>query len=255
MYAAERQVLLAERLTQHGRVSVHELAAELSVSTETIRRDLAVLERAGTARRVHGGAVLSTAYSRLEATLAQRTGERPELKARIARAASAFLPEAGGSVLLDGGSTVAHLAELLPVDRRLTVLTHSVATAHQLLGHDGIALHTIGGRIREVTGVAVGQQTVEALRGTRADVAFIGTNGIAAEHGFSTQDAEEAAVKRALLTSARTTVVLADSTKFGPEQVFSFGALADATAVVTDDGIDAQDKAMLEEAGVEVVLA
>ena len=255
MYAAERQVLLAERLARHGRVSVHEVAQELSVSTETIRRDLAVLERAGTARRVHGGAVLSTAYSRIEATLAQRTGERPELKARIAEAALAFLPDAGGSVLLDGGSTVAHVADVLPTDRRLTVLTHSIAIAHQLLDRDGIALHTIGGRVREVTGVAVGQQTVEALRTTRADVAFIGTNGIAAGHGFSTTDSEEAAVKRALFASARTTVVLADSTKFGPEQVFSFGELSDATAVVTDDGIADSDRDLLKEAGVEIVIA
>lgn len=255
MYAAERQVLLAERLASQGRVSVNELAAELEVSTETIRRDLAVLERAGAARRVHGGAVLSSSYSRLEASLSQRTGERPDLKARIATAALKFLPETGGSVLLDGGSTVAHLAEVLPTDRRLTVLTHSVAIAHQLLGHEGIALHTLGGRVREVTGVAVGHTTVEALRATRADVAFIGTNGIAPDHGFSTPDSEEAAVKRALVASARTRVVLADSTKFGPHQVFSFAALTDATAVVTDDGVSDRGRAMLEELGVEVVVA
>lgn len=255
MYAAERQMLLAERLTLRGRLSVNEVAAELSVSTETIRRDLDVLERAGTATRVHGGAVLSSAYSRIEASLAQRTGERPDLKARIAQAALRFLPEAGGSVLLDGGSTVAHLAEILPTDRRLTVLTHSVAIAHQLLDRDGLSLHTIGGRVREVTGVAVGQPTVEALRTTRADVVFIGTNGIAAEHGFSTADADEAAVKRALVGSARTAVVLADSTKFGPEEVFSFAALKEATAVVTDDGIEARHRQLLEDAGVEVVVA
>ncbi|SKB04796.1 DeoR/GlpR family DNA-binding transcription regulator [Aeromicrobium choanae] len=255
MYAAERQVLLAERLSRHGRLSVNEVAAELSVSTETIRRDLDVLERAGTATRVHGGAVLSTAYARIEASLAQRTGERPELKSRIAAAALEFLPGTGGSILLDGGSTVAHLAEVLPADRHLTVLTHSVAIAHLLVGHDGIALHTLGGRVREVTGVAVGQTTVEALRGTRADVAFIGTNGIAADHGFSTPDSEEAAVKRALFGSARTRVVLADSTKFGPHRVFSFAELGDASAVVTDDGITGRDRAMLEDAGVEVVVA
>ena len=255
MYAAERQVLLAERLTRHGRLSVNEVAAELSVSTETIRRDLDVLERAGTATRVHGGAVLSTAYARIEASLAQRTGERPELKSRIAAAALDFLPGTGGSLLLDGGSTVAHLAEVLPSDRRLTVLTHSIAIAHLLLGHEGIALHTMGGRVREVTGVAVGQATVDALRGTRVDVAFIGTNGITADHGFSTPDSEEAAVKRALFDSARTRVVLADSAKFGPRRVFSFADLGDATAVVTDDGITDRDRAMLEDVGVEVVVA
>lgn len=255
MYAAERQLLLTDLLVRHGRVSVIDVADNLSVSTETIRRDLAVLERAGTAKRVHGGAVLSSAYSRIEASLAQRSGERPELKSLIATAALPFLPEPGGSVLLDGGSTVAHLVEVLPTDHRLTVLTHSVVIAHLLLNHDGITLHTIGGRVREVTGVAVGQAAVDALRNTRADVAFIGTNGITPDHGFSTPDSEEAAVKRALVSSARTTVVLADSAKFGPHQVFSFADLTDVTAVVTDDGISTRDRAMLTDAGVEVVIA
>ncbi len=255
MYAAERQLLLTERLVRDGRIGVNEVAAELAVSTETIRRDLAVLERSGTARRVHGGAVVSSAFSRIEASLAQRTGERPELKARIAAAAQRFLPASGGSIILDGGSTVAHLVEILPVDRQLTVLTHSVAIAHQLLEHDEIDLHTIGGRVREITGVAVGQATIEALRTTRVDVAFVGTNGITRDHGFSTPDSEEAAVKRALIDSARSAVVLADSAKFGPHQVFSFADLKDVTAVVTDDGITAEARAMLAEADVEVVVA
>lgn len=255
MYAAERQILLAERLVREGRVSVVDLADELAVSTETIRRDLAVLEQSGTARRVHGGAVVSSAYTRIEATLAQRTGERPAEKARIARAALDLLPAAGGSILLDGGSTIAHLAEVLPGGLRTTVLTHSVAIAHQLLAHDDIDLHTIGGRIREVTGVAVGQSTVDALRGTRVDVAFFGTNGITQDHGFSTPDSEEAAVKRALIGSARIAVALADSSKFGPHQVFSFADLADVDIVVTDDGITADQRSMLNDADIDVIVA
>lgn len=255
MYAAERQVLLTERLARDGRVSVVELAKELAVSTETIRRDLAVLERTGAATRVHGGAVVSPTFSRIEASLAQRTGERPELKRRIASAALRFLPAAGGSILLDGGSTVAHLVDLLALDQRLTALTHSVSIAHQLLGHESIDLHTIGGRVRSVTGVAVGQSTVEALRSTRVDVAFIGTNGIAADHGLSTADSEEAAVKRALIAAARTTVVLADSSKFGPHEVFSFADLTDVDVIVTDSGISAADRILAENASVDLVTA
>lgn len=255
MYAAERQLLLTERLARDGRISVQEIADELTVSTETIRRDLAVLERAGTATRVHGGAVATSAFSRIEASLAQRTGEHPDLKRRIAQAALSFLPRAGGSVILDGGSTVAHLVDVLPPDRPLTVLTHSVEIAHHLFDHGAIDLHTIGGRVRPVTGVAVGQSTVEALRSTRVDVAFIGTNGIDADHGLSTADSEEAAVKRALIGAAHTSVVLTDSSKFGPHQVFSFADLADVDVVITDDGVPASARDMLHDADVRLVVA
>src|ERR671912_401328 len=57
MYAQERQQDILRRARQAGRVDVVTLAEGLAVTTETIRRDLTVLERAGVVRRVHGGAL------------------------------------------------------------------------------------------------------------------------------------------------------------------------------------------------------
>src|SRR5205823_2688834 len=57
MYPEERQHALALLVGQRGRVSVTTAAEQFGVTTETVRRDLAVLERAGMLRRVHGGAV------------------------------------------------------------------------------------------------------------------------------------------------------------------------------------------------------
>ena len=54
MYATERQQYITDVLAEHGRVSVVELAGRFDVTTETVRRDLAVLESTGDLRRVHG---------------------------------------------------------------------------------------------------------------------------------------------------------------------------------------------------------
>src|SRR3954463_2059999 len=124
MYAEERQRHIAVAARAAGRVDVAELSAELEVTTETIRRDLSVLERHGVLRRVHGGAIPVERLG-FEPTLSVRETVMTEEKERIARAALAELPEAG-TILLDAGSTTARLADALPVDRELTVVTHSV---------------------------------------------------------------------------------------------------------------------------------
>src|SRR3712207_6406972 len=126
MYAEERQQTIAGLVADRGRVSVTALAEEFGVTTETVRRDLAVLERAGMLRRVHGGAVPAGALTYVETALGERHATRSEHKRKIAAAALDLLPGPDGSLLLDGGSSTAALAEVLPVDRRLLVATHSV---------------------------------------------------------------------------------------------------------------------------------
>src|ERR687893_3073404 len=132
LYPEERQHAIAALVTDRGRVAVTEVAERFGVTTETVRRDLAVLERAGMLRRVHGGAVPTGALSLAEPGLGERHGTRSEQKRKIAAAALDLLPGSDGSLLLDGGSSVAALAELLPGDRRLLVATHSVPLAARL---------------------------------------------------------------------------------------------------------------------------
>ncbi len=255
MYAAERQQLLAERLHQDGRLAVIDLAEELDVSSETIRRDLAVLERDGLAQRVHGGAVAARALTILEPGLAQRTTTNAEQKERIAHEAAAFLPDAGGSIVLDAGTTISHLVDAIPLDHPLTVITHSIPTASKLTAIPSVNLHLLGGRVRGVTAAAVGQSTVDALAAVQVDVCFLATNAASAHHGLSTPDSEEAAVKRALAKSAHKVIALFDSSKFSAEHVFAFASYDDLDVVITDKDASQQDVDALREHGVEVVLA
>src|SRR5436309_10880091 len=127
MYAEERHQLIVERARRAGRVDVTRLAAELQVTGETIRRDLTALERHGLLRRVHGGAIPVERLG-FEPGLAQRAAARTEEKERIAKAALAELPQEG-SILLDAGTTTCRLAEMLPADRELTVVTNHLTIA------------------------------------------------------------------------------------------------------------------------------
>jgi DeoR family transcriptional regulator, fructose operon transcriptional repressor len=255
VYAEERQQAIAGLVTQRGRVAVTAVAEHFGVTTETVRRDLALLERAGMLRRVHGGAVPAGTFAVVEPGLGERRNTRIEAKRRIAAAALALLPASSGSLILDGGSTTAALAEVLPGDRALVAATNSVPIAARLAGFPGITLHVLGGRVRGITQSAVGESTLASLADLRADVVFLGTNGISAGHGFSTPDEAEAAVKRAMTRAGQRVVVLGDSSKLGREHLVRFATVEDVDVLVTDDEADPAVVAELESSGIEVLVA
>jgi DeoR family transcriptional regulator, fructose operon transcriptional repressor len=255
VYPEERQQAIASLVMSRGRASVTELAETYAVTTETVRRDLAVLDRAGVLRRVHGGAVPVRSLHIVESDVTERDATRTDHKDAIARAAAEFFPISGGSVLLDAGTTTARVAALLPTDRDLTVVTNSVPIAARMSGMSTVNLHLLGGRVRGLTQAAVGEQTLRVLDTLRVDIAFIGANGITVGHGLSTPDGEEAAVKRAMVRSANYVVVVADSSKVGREEFVSFAPIDRVDALVTDSELSADDRAELTDHGVEVVQA
>lgn len=255
MYPEERQQAIAAQVISHGRASVTELAQTFEVTTETVRRDLAVLDRAGVLRRVHGGAVPTRVLRLVEPSVDEREATRAAHKGAVARAAAEFLPESGCTVLIDAGTTTARLAALLPPDRDILVVTNSVPIAARLAGFGSIRLQLLGGRVRGLTRACVGAPALEALAALRVDIAFLGTNGITPRHGLSTPDPDEAAVKRAMVASANFVVVVADSSKVGREEFVSFAPIDSLDVLVTDSEISPSDHAELTGAGLEVVLA
>ena len=254
MYPEERQQAIAATVMAQGRASVADLAQTYDVTTETVRRDLAVLDRAGVLRRVHGGAVPARALHLVEPSVDEREATRADHKHAIALAAAEFIPQSGASVLFDAGTTTARVAALLPADRELLVVTNSVPIAARLAGLTSVSLQLLGGRVRGLTQAAVGDHTVGTLESLRVDIAFIGTNGISVRHGLSTPDPGEAAVKRAMVACANFVVVVADSSKIGREEFISFAPIERVDVLVTDSEIAAADRDILSAHGVEVVV-
>jgi DeoR family transcriptional regulator, fructose operon transcriptional repressor len=262
VFAEERQALIANLVTNLKRVTVAELAARFEITPETVRRDLDSLELARRLRRVHGGAVAIDRMSMSEPSLDERTTTRQAEKARIAAAAVRMIPASRtGSIILDSGSTTAllagHLTRWMPENPgdQLLVITNSLPTAATLAANEQLQLHILGGRVRGLTGAIVGTSTTAQLETLRPDIAFIGTNGVDAEFGFSTPDAVEAAVKTAIVRSARRVVALADSSKLDEQTLVRFATLGDIDTLITDAEPSPALSAALEAADVEVVVA
>lgn len=229
MLTQERYQIILDRLNTYGAVTVAELAAELDASESTIRRDLNALAKAGKLRKVFGGATSVKRMSGVDETRvsARELTMRAE-KQRIARYAAELVQD-GDFVYIDSGTTTGFLADYLH-NLRATYVTNGVNIAHKLL-YAGLPVYLIGGRIKPVTEAVVGAEGVRSLEGYHFTKAFIGTNGIDPEAGFTTPDIEEARVKERAVRQSYTTFVLADSTKFGRVYPVSFARLGDCCII------------------------
>src|SRR5947209_7692522 len=170
MLTAERRRSIMQTLQRDGKVLASELSKTLRVSEDTIRRDLRELAAAGLLQRVHGGAL---PRSPAAASFTARQQQASGAKAAIAQAAVKLIHQ-DQVIILDGGTTPLQVAERLPHDLRATVITHSPPIAQALAEHPTIEVIVIGGKLYKYSIVTVGAVAVEAFRGIRADLCFLG---------------------------------------------------------------------------------
>ena len=262
MYATLRQDIIAEEINSHGAMTVAELAEKHGVSAETVRRDLDVLEKSRRVSRVHGGAVpwlqgqrrTGVGSSGTETAVTERQNSAREAKQRIATAAAELLPETG-SVTVDAGTTTVLLADPVLAHPDLAVVTNSLMLAHRLSAADHRLLRIVGGRVRGVTQAVVGADAVADFERLRADVAFLGANGVTAGFGLSTPDPSEGQTKTAMARSARRRVALVDATKLGEELLYSFARPSDIDILITDAPEDHPVVRELTTHGLDVIHA
>src|SRR5882757_2617461 len=215
MLAAERRDLLVTRLRRDGKLVARDLAAELGLSEDSVRRDLRELAASGLCQRVYGGALpVSPALGTLKA----RTEIAPESKRRIAaRAAEMVTP--GMTAILDSGTTAIEIARALRPDLSATIITHSPTTAAAL----------------------------------SADLYFLGLGGIHPKEGLTTGDPDEAAMKRLLVSRAADTYVVGSPEKLGAVCSYQVVRLAETAGVITDAPGDDFTVSQLRAQGVSVI--
>ena len=225
MLAEDRLNAIVSMVQQAGSVTVPELAEALGVTASTIRRDLQTLDRAHRIAKVHGGA---TSLAR-DLTLNERSDLHNDDKERIcARAAALVEPES--FVYIDSGSTTLRLIEHLPRLEGVTYVTDSVLHA-QHLALRGMRTVVLGGELKLETEALVGPDALATLDSYNFNCGFWGSNGIAAEQGFTAPDIEEAQVKRISMRHTAKRFVISDASKFGMVAPVKFADFRDATII------------------------
>lgn len=230
MLAAERRDHLLAVLRRDGKIVAKDVAAQLGLSEDSIRRDLRDLAAGGLCQRVYGGAV---PVSPAVADYAGRKLIGAEGKQRVA-AAAVRLIDSGSTVILDGGTTALAIAGLLPPTLECTIVTHSPTVAAALVDHPRVDVFILGGRLFKHSAVASGAAAIEAAQRISADLFLLGVTGVHPDAGLTTGDPDEAAMKRALACRAAETYVLGSAEKIGTASPFTVLDFAEVSGVITD---------------------
>jgi DeoR/GlpR family transcriptional regulator of sugar metabolism len=251
MLAAQRRELLLAWLARDGRLVAKDVAVELGIAEDSVRRDLRELAGAGLCQRVYGGAL---PVSPAVADYATRIGVATESKQRVAAAAAALV-QPGSTVLLDGGTTALAVARALPVELAATVVTHSPTVAAALVDHPTVEVYVLGGRLFKHSAVTCGAAAAEAAQLVQADVFLLGVTGVHPQAGLTTGDPDEAAMKRTLANRAADTYVLASSEKIGAASAFTVLPLASVSGIITDAPADHATVLELQRLGTVIISA
>ena len=234
MLAAERKDEILARLGRDGRVVVAELVAGLSVSEDTIRRDLQELGALGLLHRVHGGALAAPP----EALPFERRLEiAHEEKVALAEAAVPLV-ESARTLVVDGGTTALEVARRLPPGWDGLVVTNAPPVAAVLAAHRKAEVVLVGGRLMKDEQVAIGAAAVETFRSIRADACVLGVCAFHPDVGVTTANDEEAHVKRAMVACSDEVVALATSDKLHASSPWVVASLDEIGHLVTDGGED-----------------
>ena len=230
MLTAERRQYILAVLQRDGKVVAKHLSEELSLSEDTIRRDLRDLADDGLLLRVHGGAL---PCSPATANFSARQEQSSVAKAAIAQAAARLVRD-GQVVLLDGGTTNIQIAQHLPRELHATIITNSPPLAVALAEHPHIEVNMLGGRLFKHSIVTMGAATLEALHMIRADLYLLGICSLHPEFGISTINLEEAYLKRAMIACSAEVVALASSEKLNTAAPYIVGELSELNEIITE---------------------
>lgn len=252
MTQAERHRFILEELEKAGFVTVSDLAKAMDVTMVTVRKDLKVLEDKGLLYRSHGSATSVSPYVSDRSVHVKKL-EQVEEKSKIAEKALAFI-EDQEAIIIGSGTTVVALAQAIPRNKPLTVLTAAMNVTLALMDMQDVELVQLGGVVRKSSSSVVGHYAEEMLQSFACSKLFLSVDGISLEHGLTTSNMMEAHLNAQMIRSVQKTIILADSRKFGRKGFGKICELEDIDVIITDSGIPEIYREKLEEKGIELVV-
>jgi DeoR family fructose operon transcriptional repressor len=250
MKAPERHLRILELFSSEDFIDSESLCRKLKASESSVRRDLIALERRGSLRRVHGGAVSLQSSESLPEPVWQSNRYSAE-KQRIGKAA-AELVEDGQTIILDGGSTVAEVARQLQ-GRSIQIITNSIPIAEIFYDSKTAEVTLTGGFLYPRLGVLLGPLCEQMLQSVAADVLIMGIGGIT-ETGLSNSNTLIVGSERKMIEVSRKVIVVADHSKFGRSAMVHLATLEQVDLVVSDQELAPKFKDLLENRGVQTRL-
>lgn len=251
MIAQERYNVIEKMLEDNKIVQVSTLMKEFNVSIETVRRDLAHLEKHGVLKRVHGGAIKETIISR-ESEIKEREAEYWREKSQIGSYVCNLLSE-GETIAMDSGTTNHAISKVIKERfSKITILTNYLPIITEL-SDSNFNIVSTGGVLQSNAKSFVGKIAENNIDMFHVDKAFITISGISLVDGFTDFGFNEIAIKKKLMSKAANIYIVADSSKFGIISLMKVCDFDNITAIITDSSLPTTIKAEFEKKGIKII--
>jgi len=231
MLKEERQEYILGRISKNNRIHITELITELGVSDDTLRRDLAELDKKGLLTKVHGGAITKSGIS---IEFSERLNTATRIKQEMASKLVPLFKE-GDIILMDAGTSNLEVVRQIPKNMNLTIYTNCFPIANELFNYPKVDLIFLGGKVFPSSQITLGVSVYQMLQTIRADWAIIGISDIHPKEGLTTSDREEAIIKRTMIEQGIKRVVIADGHKLDTARNFHVASLREIDYIVTED--------------------
>ena len=255
MHEKERHRIILSAVQEKPVATVQEMVELTSSSEATIRRDIATLHVQKKLRRVRGGA--ESVNPPQFVGLAGRpfsVNETVNIAQKRAIALKAVeLCQDGDPIIINGGTTTFQMVHPLAT-KRCQVFTNSFPIAEHLLKHSKNTIMLSGGVIYREQNIILSPFDNDVTRNFYAKRIFMGAQGIG-HLGLMEADPLLIQAEQKLINQADELVVLVDSSKFKKRSSLILCGLSRITTVITDNGIRNEERQMLEEAGVNLLIA
>lgn len=230
MLKSERQAYILHQVNLHNKVLSSNLSLEMHVSEDTIRRDLLELTGQGKIIKVHGGA-LSHSFSDLYTPVSNVYSY--ENKKTIAEKAASLIKN-GMFVLTSGGTTIIELARSLPLDLKATFISGSIPAIVEYMHHPNIEVIIVGDKISKNSKITVGGEAIAKIKQIKAELCFLGINGIDVKNGITDNDWDVVQLKKAMIESAQKVICLSISEKINSFQPIKVCDIKDIDILITE---------------------
>jgi DeoR family transcriptional regulator, aga operon transcriptional repressor len=249
----ERRKSILNLIGEAGQVLVHDLSKEFKVSEVTIRNDLEQLEKKNMLIRARGGAIKTEGRVGIDHHLSDKDKLHYEEKARIGKRAAQLI-SANDTIIIDSGTTTMEVAKNLGNLTDVTIICNALNIISQLIQLNSINVIIPGGYLRKNSLSLVGPLAEKNLQNLYVDKVFIGVDGFDTKHGIYTPNIEEAYFNEIMIKISKEVIVVCDSSKFLRRSFAYICGISKIHCVITDSGIQEEDKKRLEDAGVKVII-
>ncbi len=254
MFIEERHQAILDILAEKGSITTGEIQQRFCIGYDSAKRDLRILEEKGLLKRTHGGAipVRQIAAGKPPMVTCKDITHVKDNYLAIAMHAVSMIKE-NDVIFLTSATLGFFMAQNLPQDIKLRVVTNSIVIAEELRTKPLVSVILLGGEMDQ-KGNCYDAFAIDMIHRLRFDKCFITAAAISAGFGLSIQKSQAISFWNAVIDSSKQTVGLFPTEKIGFESIVSICPSDKLDVLITDWNALEDDLVGFDEQGIQVIV-